>query len=85
MIMGALFGIIALLVVPETFAPVILQRRAKKIRYETRNWAIHSKKDEEQVNLKEIVVKYIARPFHMLLTEPILTAVTLYMVCDTRR
>ncbi|KAL1635103.1 hypothetical protein SLS56_001855 [Neofusicoccum ribis] len=78
-IMGFFFGTIGFLVVPETFAPVLLQRRAKKIRYETRNWAIHSKHDENQVDMRYIVRKYILRPFAMIVLEPILLLVTLYV------
>lgn len=73
------FGAVGFLIVPETYAPVLLQRRAKKIRYETRNWAIHSRHDESQVDLRYIMQKFIARPFAMLFLEPILLLVTLYV------
>jgi MFS transporter, DHA1 family, multidrug resistance protein len=79
MIMAALAGTIGFFVIPETFAPVILQRKAKKLRYQTRNWALHAEADEKEVNLKEIVEKYLERPFKMLAMEPILVLVTLYM------
>jgi MFS family permease len=36
LIMAALFWTIGLIFVPETYAPVLLQRRAKRIRYETK-------------------------------------------------
>jgi MFS transporter, DHA1 family, multidrug resistance protein len=78
-IMAFFFGSIALLVVPESYGPVILQRRAKRIRFETRNWAIHSKQDEYRVDLKSIVTKYLFRPAAMLVLEPILLLVTIYM------
>ncbi|KAB2571733.1 putative transporter [Lasiodiplodia theobromae] len=78
-IMGFFFGTIGLFVVPETYAPVLLQRRAKNLRYETGNWAIHSKHDELRVDLKSIGRKYILRPFAMIFLEPILLLVTLYM------
>ncbi|KAF4313514.1 Major facilitator superfamily [Botryosphaeria dothidea] len=78
-IMAFFFGAVGFLIVPETYAPVLLQRRAKKIRYETRNWAIHSRHDESQVDLRYIMQKFIARPFAMLFLEPILLLVTLYM------
>lgn len=77
--MAFAFGTAGFLIVPETFAPVLLQRRAKKIRYQTRNWAIHAKADEKEVNLKEIGHKYLLKPFVMLSLEPILVLVTLYM------
>ena len=79
LIMTALFGTITFMVVPESFGPVLLQRRAKHIRYATRNWAIHAQADEKEVNLKEIGVKYLFKPFKMLMFEPILVLMTLYM------
>jgi len=78
-IMGFSFGIIGFLCVPETFAPILLSRRAAKIRFATKNWAIHAKIDEQQIDFKSIAEKYLLRPFAMLLKEPILDLVTLYM------
>ncbi|KAL5379202.1 hypothetical protein DPSP01_008651 [Paraphaeosphaeria sporulosa] len=78
-IMAFFFGTVGFLTVPETFAPVLLSRRASKIRFATKNWAIHAKRDEQQVDLKNIAEKYLLRPFAMLLKEPILDLVTLYM------
>ncbi|KAF2448197.1 bicyclomycin resistance protein [Karstenula rhodostoma CBS 690.94] len=78
-IMAFFFGSIGFLVVPETYAPVLLSRRASKIRFATKNWAIHAKLDEQQVDLKSIAEKYLLRPFVMLLKEPILDLVTIYM------
>ncbi|MCJ1248048.1 hypothetical protein MMC30_005263 [Trapelia coarctata] len=79
LIMVAFFGGVGMILVPETYAPVLLQRKAKKIRYETKNWSIHAKADENQVNFHEIMVKYLFRPFHMLVLEPILLLITLYL------
>ena len=79
LIMASLFGTIGLFVIPETYAPVLLQRRAKKLRYETKNWALHSQSEESPVDLKTIVEKYMIRPFQMMVMEPILILVTLYM------
>lgn len=78
-IMAFFFGTIGFLAVPETFAPVLLSRRASKIRFATKNWAIHAERDEQQVDLKNIAEKYFLRPFEMLLKEPILDLITLYM------
>jgi MFS transporter, DHA1 family, multidrug resistance protein len=49
--MSVFFGLIGLLLVPETFTPVLLCRIAKKPRYDTQNWAPHAKVEETQVNL----------------------------------
>jgi multidrug resistance protein len=78
-IMAFGFGFIAFVFVPETYAPVLLSQRAKKIRFETKNWAIHAKLDEQQIDLKNIAERYLLRAFKMLLKEPILDLITLYM------
>jgi DHA1 family multidrug resistance protein-like MFS transporter len=78
-IMGFFFGTVGFILVPESYPPTLLQQRAKKIRFETRNWAIHAKADEMQIDLKSISNKYIIRPFAMLFLEPILALVTIYM------
>ena len=79
MIMSAFFGVLAWLICSESYPPVLLQRKAAKIRFETKNWAIHAPADEKQVNMREIVVKYLFRPFLMMALEPILVLLTFYM------
>ena len=79
LIMAAFFGSIGFLIVPETSHSKILQSRAKKIRFETKNWAIHSQRDTINVDLKSLVNTYLFRPFIMLFREPILVLITIYM------
>ncbi|KAJ6159482.1 hypothetical protein N7497_004019 [Penicillium chrysogenum] len=69
---------VALLVIPETFEPTLLAQRAKRLRHKTKNWALHAKAEEKVVNYRDIAVRYLLRPFQMLLQEPILLLVTLY-------
>lgn len=78
-IMAFFLGTLGFLIVPETFEPVLLKRRAQRLRHETRNWALHAKSEENPVDLKLIAHKYILRPFIMLTLEPILVLITLYM------
>lgn len=78
-IMAFFFGTLGLFLVPETYEPVLLQRRAKKVRFETKNWAIHAKVDEQKVDPKVIARVYLLRPLEMLALEPILLLITLYM------
>ena len=79
LIMSAFLGILACLICSESYAPVLLQRKARKIRFESKNWAIRAPADENQVNMKDIVNKYLLRPFIMIALEPILVLLTLYM------
>ncbi len=59
MIMGAVFLPMTLIFTPETYAPVLLARRAKQRRFETGNWAWHAKHEERRVDLKEIANRYL--------------------------
>lgn len=77
--MACAFGLATAFVVPETYEPVLLKRRAQRIRQETKNWAIHAKIEEEPISLRSIAQRYILRPVRALVTELILLLVTIYM------
>ena len=76
-IMGLACSVIILFGLPETFAPVLLQRKAKRAR-KAGNAAAHSQFDDMGHGLSNMVRMYLIRPFVMLATEPILLLVTLY-------
>ncbi|KAL2829158.1 major facilitator superfamily domain-containing protein [Aspergillus cavernicola] len=73
------FGTIAWFVVPETYHPVLLQRRAARLRRETGNEALHAFLDDHKPTFSDIVRKYLFRPIQMLFLEPILILITLYL------
>lgn len=79
LIMTALFGIIGLFVIPETSAQAILTTKAKRLRFQTKKWALHSKMEENPLNAHRLVTVYLVRPFVMLVQEPILSLLTAYM------
>lgn len=79
MIPATFFGTIAFLTLPETYHPVLLQRRASRLRNETRIWAYHSRLDESTPTFSQILTKYLFRPLQMLFSEPILVCMTLYI------
>ncbi|KAI9034918.1 MFS transporter [Aspergillus affinis] len=79
LIASAFFGLIALFVVPETYGPVLLQKRAARLRIETNNLGHHSYLDLHKPKMSDIVTKYLFRPFQMLVQEPILVAMTIYL------
>ncbi|KAJ6116998.1 Major facilitator superfamily domain general substrate transporter [Penicillium capsulatum] len=79
MIPASFFGIIALLVLPETYHPVILQRRANHLRKTTGVWAYRSRLDENTPTFRQILTKYLLRPLQMLFLEPILVCMTIYV------
>ena len=79
LIMACFFGILNFFIFPETYPPVLLARRAKRLRHETGNWALHAKHEERQVDLKDIANRYLARPAKMFFMEPILSLLTFYL------
>lgn len=79
MIMGSVFGAVGFVVLPETYLPVLLKRKARQLRFESGNPALHSKLEETPVDVKDFLVRYLSRPFVMLCLEPILLLMTLYI------
>lgn len=71
--------VLMLLLVRETYPPVILTEKAAILRRQTRDWGIHAKQDEKEVDLQEFVTKNFTRPLQVLFTEPIAFLLTLYM------
>ncbi|BAE62327.1 unnamed protein product [Aspergillus oryzae RIB40] len=63
----------------ETYVPVVLMQKAAILRRQTRNWGIHARQDEHEIDFRELVTKNLARPFLILFTEPIAFLLTLYM------
>ena len=49
------------------------------MRFETKNWALHSKLEEQPVNLQALVRKYGLKPLQMIVLEPVLIVMTLYI------
>ncbi|OAL02036.1 MFS general substrate transporter [Phaeosphaeriaceae sp. SRC1lsM3a] len=63
----------------ETYAPVVLINKASELRRRTKNWGIHAKQEEIEVDFKELIVRNISRPMRILFTEPIVLLITIYM------
>jgi hypothetical protein len=63
----------------ETYPPIILVNKATELRRRTRNWGIHAKQEEIEVDLRELLEKNLSRPLRLLYTEPIILAVSVYM------
>ncbi|EME49321.1 hypothetical protein DOTSEDRAFT_84740 [Dothistroma septosporum NZE10] len=78
-IMG-FFGLgLSLVFLEETYPPVILVNKAADLRRRTKNWGIHAKQEEIEVDLRELVEKNLSRPMRMLFTEPIVLLLSIYM------
>lgn len=64
MIASYAFSIFAWAVLPETYAPTLLTAKAARLRFETKNWALHSKMEEEgETTFKSFAQIYLLRPW----------------------
>ncbi|KAJ7735133.1 MFS general substrate transporter [Mycena maculata] len=74
-------GVILLLcaTLPETFAPVILHKRAVRLRAETGRDDITTEQELFKASLAQILTETLVRPFQMIVTEPILLHMSLFI------
>ncbi|KAI0025101.1 major facilitator superfamily transporter [Xylariomycetidae sp. FL0641] len=77
--MGWLAFALDLLFLNETYPPVILIEKAAEIRRRTKNWGVHAKQEEIEVDMKELLQKNFTRPMRLLFFEPIVTLLSIYM------
>ena len=77
--MGSLALVLCIFVVQESYPPIVLVGKASELRRRTKNWGIHAKQEEVEVDLKELVTKNFSRPIRLLVTEPVVLLITLYM------
>ncbi|EMC99186.1 hypothetical protein BAUCODRAFT_394455 [Baudoinia panamericana UAMH 10762] len=65
--------------VPETYAPTLLARRAKKLRKELNSDRYVTEQDLDMRPLTERLAIFLIRPFQLLFMEPIVLFVSIYM------
>ncbi|TFL06776.1 major facilitator superfamily domain-containing protein [Pterulicium gracile] len=65
--------------VPETYVPVLLVHKAKRLRKETGDPRYFAPMEREKLGAAEHVERIVAKPFKVLFREPVLIAITLYM------
>lgn len=78
-IMGFLAFGLDLIFLEETYPPVVLIEKASELRRRTKNWGIHAKQEEIEVDFSELVTKNFSRPMRLLVTEPIVLLLSIYM------
>lgn len=59
---------IDILILDESYASTLLVFKARQLRHETGNWALHAKHEEWEVSIDELARKYLIRPFQIVLT-----------------
>ena len=66
--------------IPETYAPVILKRKAARLRKETGNPKIMTEQEAQGISMSEMMRACLLRPLYFAVTEPVLVA-TCFYVC----
>lgn len=66
--------------VPETYAPMILKKRAAKLRKETGDPNIVTEQEKYKLTFREIARTSLIRPITMIMTEPVLDLMCMYIV-----
>jgi hypothetical protein len=64
----------------ETFAPILLQRKAAALRKQTSNPSYHTIYDTPDLSLLSLLTRALIRPFRMLLTQPIIQLLSAYQL-----
>jgi DHA1 family multidrug resistance protein-like MFS transporter len=68
-----------LLFLSESYPPMILVAKAEELRRRTKNWGIHAKQEEIEIDFRELLEKNFSRPLRMLVTERIVLLLSVYM------
>ncbi|KAL9949816.1 hypothetical protein ACHAQF_008528 [Verticillium nonalfalfae] len=68
---------IAVLVIDESYPPRLLVDKARRLRHDTGNWALHARFEEWDVGVGELARKFLVRPLQLIAT-PICFLVALY-------
>ncbi|KAJ5721929.1 uncharacterized protein N7483_009863 [Penicillium malachiteum] len=76
-IMMMVFAILDILIVDESYPPVLLKYTAQRLRFETGNSALHAHHEEWNFTWRDFGKKYLLRPLRLLIT-PICFFVALY-------
>ena len=77
-----LAGVVLLLnffFLPETSSATILTKKARQLRLSTKRWSLHSKHEEMDHSLSGFLHKTLFLPLQMLVKEPMVLLITLYL------
>jgi MFS transporter, DHA1 family, multidrug resistance protein len=77
-IMGWAALVLNIFFLSETYAPIILVDKATELRRRTKNWAIHAKQEEIEIDFQELIITNFSRPLRLLFTEPIVLLISIY-------
>ena len=77
-----MFGALTLgmiIMLPETYAPILLYRRARKMRKQDPDSRAISPRDLEETDMAQLLTVVLTRPLRMLVSEPIVAATCSYL------
>ncbi|OJJ31669.1 hypothetical protein ASPWEDRAFT_747697 [Aspergillus wentii DTO 134E9] len=77
-IAGLTLSAVATVVFPETYPAIILKKRARRLRKKYGNPNIKSQSELQVLTAQDVARLYLARPFWLFVTQPILALLTLY-------
>ncbi|ERS96341.1 MFS transporter, DHA1 family, multidrug resistance protein [Sporothrix schenckii 1099-18] len=78
-IMGATCFCLNIFFLEETYPPAILVQKAADLRRRTKNWGIHARQEEIEIDFRELINKNFSRPMRLLFGEPIVLLLSIYM------
>jgi MFS family permease len=70
--------VFAFFCLPESYSPVLLKKKAQRLRKETGDSRWHHPHEDVKLDVKTVVTKHLARPIIMLTTEPMVTCIAFY-------
>jgi multidrug resistance protein len=76
-ILQAFVLVMAIIFTDESYPPKLLVDKARRLRHETGNWALHAEFEEWDVDISDLARKFLVRPLQLLCT-PICLLVALY-------
>lgn len=79
LILAGFVYVLMVFTVPETYAPTILLKRARRLRKETGDETYVTEQELDKRPLSEELAVFILRPFQLLFQELIVFLITLYM------
>lgn len=81
MIFAGICCLNVIIFLPETYAPIILSKKAKRLRKQNPvvNKELYAEHELQDWSAKAVLEKSIWRPIHMLYVEPILLLITIYI------
>jgi len=72
-------SLLSLFFLKETYAPCVLTAKASLLRKQSGNWGVHAQQEEVELDIGSLAEKYLTRTLRLLITEPVLLLISLYM------